>query len=170
MRLAPAVAVVILLASNAGAHAVCFDECFGSKMKMDSDDIAAKDFARECRTVCDARSQAKLEELGLADKVKACKAERLPLEQFREVRGASPSYRVQSNIFLWDLKNPFLDKVLTRIDVGTQTMELNDLAFTGTTLVPPSSVATVVIPGFYEGYPAVRFTARVQAIWACDVR
>lgn len=169
MRILP-LALAGLLATAGAAQSRCFDECFGSKMKMDSDDIAVKDFARECRTTCDAEAQTELEKLGLADKVKSCKAERLTLEQFREVRGASPSYRVQSNIFLWDVKNPFPDKVLTRIEVSTQTMELQDLSFTGTTIVPPSSVATVVIPSFYEGYPAVRFTAKVQAIWACDVK
>lgn len=169
MKLLPLV-VAGLLASAGAGQAACFDQCFGSKMQTNSDDIAAKDFARDCRATCEAEAQRQIEALGIADKVKGCKAEPLSLAQFREVRGASPSYRVQSNIFLWDVKNPYPDKVITRIDVSTQTMELQELAFTGTGLVPPNATATFVVPSFYEGYPAVRFTAKVSKMWACDVK
>jgi hypothetical protein len=163
-------ALIAATAAGGPAEARCFDDCFASKMQTNSDDIAAKDFALQCRATCDAEAEAELQSKGLAAQVKACKAERLSLGQFRAVRAASPSYRVQSNIFLWDVVNPYPDKVITRIEVSTQTMELNELAFTGTGLVPPSSAGTFVIPSFYEGYPAVRFSAKVSAIWACEVK
>ncbi|MFD1704078.1 hypothetical protein ACFSCV_13825 [Methylopila henanensis] len=153
------------------ARAGCFNDCFGSKMQGDTDDIAAKDFARECRATCDAQSADRMASAGVDPaRLQTCKAERLSLEQFRDVRAASPSYRVQSNIFLWDVVNPYPDKALTRIEVSTQTLELQELTLTGTGLAPPSSTATFVIPEFYEGYPAVRFTAKIRAIWACEVK
>ncbi|GBD47485.1 hypothetical protein [Methylopila sp. Yamaguchi] len=170
MRTASLVAAALLCLVAAPARSACFDACFGSKVAADSDDIAVKDAATACRQSCDAEAQTALDRQGFGAQLKSCRAHPISLEEFRKVRGASPSYRVQSNIFLWDVKNPFPDKVLTKIEVSTQTMELNDLAFVGTGLVPPSSTATFVIPAFYEGYPAVRFSAKVSAIWACDLK
>jgi hypothetical protein len=152
------------------AAAACFDQCFGTRITLQSDDIDVKDAARDCRETCDGEVAADMTRRGVYDQVKGCRAQPLSLEDFRKVRGASPSYRVQSNVFLWDVRNPFPDRVVTKIEVLTQNMELQDTSYVGTGLAAPDSTATFVIPGFYEGYPAVRFTAKVTRMWACPIK
>jgi hypothetical protein len=154
----------------APASAACFDQCLSGKIETSSDDLEIRDAARSCRDVCDAEALAELKKNGLSEGLASCRAKKLSLEDFRKVRAASPSYRIQANVFLWDVTNPFPDRLLTRVEVSTQNLDLQEVGFTGTGLVPPSSTATFVIPSFYEGYPAVRFSAKVSGIWACEVK
>ncbi|GLK66679.1 hypothetical protein [Hansschlegelia plantiphila] len=168
MRMVLAVALA-LAASGANAQS-CFRECLGGKIDSGSDDAATRDAARECRETCDGETRAALDKEGLSARLEGCRAEPLSLADFRKVRSASPSYYVQANVFVWDAKNPFPDRVLTKIEVTAQNLDLNEMGFTGTGLVPPSGVGTFVIPGFFDGYPAVRFAAKVQTIWACSIK
>jgi hypothetical protein len=169
MRLILAAALLALSAGAADAQ-TCFRDCLSGKLESSSDDIAIRDASKECRATCDAQTRQAMDASGVGSKLDGCKATPLTLEEFRKVRSASPSYTVQAGTFTWDAKNPFPDRALTRIEVTAQNMDLNDMAFTATGLVPPSGEGAFVIPGFFDGYPAVRFAAKIKTIWACDLK
>lgn len=168
MRLA---LILGLTASSAApASATCFRECLGSKIQTQSDDQQIRDVAKECRETCEAKVREGLERDGKLAAVTGCKAEPLAKDELKKLRAETPSYYVQSNTFIWDFKNPFPDRVLTKVEVTAQNMDLNQIAFTGTGLVPPSGEGVFVIPAFFDGYPAVRFAAKVEKVWACPVK
>ncbi|MET0313377.1 MAG: hypothetical protein ABW275_03205 [Hansschlegelia sp.] len=169
MRLFLAVAFVVLAASSAQAQS-CFRDCMSGEITAESDDIAVKDVARECKETCEARTKAAMETAGTSAAVKDCRGEALSFEDFKKVRAASPSFYVQSNVFVWEAKNPFSDRVITRIDVGAQNLDLNDVGFTGVGLVPPGGTGVFVIPGFYDGYPGARLAGKVQKVYACPLK
>lgn len=169
MRLTIAIAAALL--SVGAAHAqTCFRDCLSPRLQSDSDDLQIKDAARACKVVCEDKAKDDLAKAGLLDKLTSCKAEPLTDDDMKKVRSASPSYYVQSNVFIWDMTNPFDDRVLTKIEVSAQNMDLNDMQFTGGGVAPPSSPGIFVVPSFFDGYPAVRFAAKVQKIWACPVK
>jgi hypothetical protein len=168
MRLVLAFAAVAACA--APANATCFRDCLGSRIAATSDDIAIKDAARTCREVCEAEVRDGMEKNGTLAQLKSCRGEELSLADLRKLRGETASYYVQSNVFIWDFKNPFPDRAITKIEVSAQNMDLNDVSFTGTGLVPPAGEGVFVIPAFFDGYPAVRFAAKVRKVWACPVK
>ncbi|MFL1875155.1 hypothetical protein ACIKT0_08060 [Hansschlegelia beijingensis] len=161
---------VIAAAPDLAAAQSCLRDCVNGRISATASDVEIKDAALACRQTCEDGARAALERDGLLEKSANCSAEPLSIEDLRKVRAASPSFYVQSNVFIWDARNPFANRVLTKIEVSTQNLDLNDVGFTGAGLVPPSGEGAFVIPGFYDGYPAVRFAARVQKIWACRIR
>lgn len=169
MRLIIAAVLLVLAVGQAEAQ-TCFRDCLAGKITSSSDDLAIKDASRECRESCENAVRTKLETDGFGDKLKDCKAEPLSVEDFRKVRAASPSYYVQANVFVWEAKNPFPDRVLTKIDVSAQNLDLNEFEFTGTGLIPPSGSGAFVIPSFFDGYPAVRFAGKIRTVWACTIK
>lgn len=165
-----ALALGLAAAAAAPSSATCFRECLGGRIQTQSDDQQIRDVAKDCREICEAKVREGLERGGLLASVKDCKAEPLSKEELKKLRAETPSYYVQSNTFIWDFKNPFADRVLTKVEVTAQNMDLNQIAFTGTGLVPPSGEGVFVIPAFFDGYPAVRFAAKVEKVWACPVK
>jgi hypothetical protein len=164
-------ALALAFGATSGATATCFRDCLGEKItsaQASDDDI--RKAARECRESCEAGVRAGLERDGKLAQVEGCKAEPLPLADLRKLRAETPSYYVQSNIFIWDFKNPFPDRALTKVEVTAQNMDLNPVGFTGTGLAPPGGEGVFVIPSFFDGYPAVRFAAKVENVWACPVK
>jgi hypothetical protein len=168
MRLEIALSLAALLA--APASATCFRECLGGKIQTQSDDQQIRDVAKECRQTCESAVRDKLQSEGKLAAVTDCKAEPLSKEDLKKLRAETPSYYVQSNTFIWDFKNPFADRALTRVEVTAQNMDLNPIEFTGAGLVPPAGEGVFVIPAFFDGYPAVRFAAKVEKVWACPVK
>jgi hypothetical protein len=168
MRLVLAVAFVAATVGPAGA--TCFRDCLGGRIQSSSDDQEIRDGAKECRQTCEARARETLERDGRLSEVADCKAELLSKDDMKKLRAETPSYYVQSNTFIWDFKNPFSDRVLTKVEVTAQNMDLNQIGFTGTGLVPPSGEGVFVIPAFFDGYPAARFAAKVEKVWACPIK
>lgn len=148
----------------------CFRDCLNGRIDQNSDDVAVKDAARECGEACEAKTREALEKAGLWGKVEGCRGEPLSLEDFRKVRAASPSFYVQSNVFVWEARNPFDDRVITRVDVSGQNLQLSDMAFTAAGLAPPGGVGTFIVPGYYDGYPGARLAGKIQTVYACPIR
>jgi hypothetical protein len=171
MRLVLALLALALSLSAGAAEATCFRECLGSKVTSpQATDDEIRVAAKECRLSCEAKVRASLEAEGKLAQVEDCKAEPMPTEDLRKLRAETPSYYVQSNTFIWDIKNPFQDRALTKVEVTAQNMDLNQIEFTGTGLVPPGGEGVFVIPAFFDGYPAVRFAAKVEKVWACPIK
>ena len=168
MRFLLAAALLLGLAAPAGA--TCFRDCLGGRIQTSSDDQQIRDAAKECRQTCEAQVRDGLARDGKLAAVEDCKAEPLSKDDLKKLRAETPSYYVQSNTFIWDIKNPFSDRTLTKVEVTAQNMDLNQIGFTGTGLVPPSGEGVFVIPAFFDGYPAVRFAAKVEKVWACPIK
>ncbi len=160
---------MLALAGSQAAHATCFRDCLGSRIQSSSDDDQIRKEAKECHASCEAKARETMQRDGTLASVTDCKPEPLSKEDLKKLRAETPSYYVQSNTFIWDFKNPFPDKALTRVEVTAQNMDLNQIGFTGAGLVPPAGEGVFVIPAFFDGYPAVRFAAKVEKVWACPV-
>ena len=161
-----------LLATTAvqSAGATCFRECLSSRITSSSDDDAIRKAAKQCNESCEGKAREAMRADGTLAAIESCKAEPLSKEDLKKLRAETPSYYVQSNTFIWDFKNPFPDRVLTRVEVTAQNMDLNQIEFTGAGLAPPAAEGVFVIPAFFDGYPAVRFAAKVEKVWACPVK
>lgn len=166
---AASLALIMALAFPASASATCFRDCLGGRIATQSDDQQIRDAAKACRESCEAKAREDLARAGKLSQATECKAEPLNKEDLKKLRAETPSHYVLSNTFIWDVKNPFPDRSLLKIEVAAQNMDLNEIAFTGTGLAPPSGEGVFVIPGFFDGYPAVRFAAKVVKVWACPV-
>ena len=147
------------------AAETCFRQCLAARVT----DSAATDDAirfamRGCRDACERSVRDRLAAAGPA--VEACRPQPLAPEVFRAVRGASPSYVVQSNAFTWDVRNPLAGKVIREIEVVAQTMDLRETVLTGTGTVMPGDQQTLLVAGFFDGYPNARYATRVRAISA----
>lgn len=168
----PALAAALVggaLVSPVGAAETCFRQCLAGKVTSSAiTDDRIRFEMKQCRETCDAGRLASLDPV-LRRKLETCRPERLPVEEFRQVRGASPSYVVQSNAFTWDVFNPLKDKAIREIEIVSQTMDLRDTVMTAPGTVLPGESQTLLVSGFFDGYPNARYATRVTAIYACDL-
>lgn len=170
LTLALAVLAPALLPAPATAE-TCFRQCLASRVtSSEATDDQIRFEMKGCRDRCEAEVKAEAERRGLTKALAACKPEPVSIEEFRAIRGASPSYVVQSNAFTWDLKNPLPDKIVREVEIVTQTMSLADTEMTAPATVLPGEQSTALVAGFFDGYPNARYATRVKAIWACPIR
>lgn len=168
--LAVTLAAPLALVGAPEARATCFRDCLGGRIQSSSDDQHIRDAAKECRQTCEAAARDTLAKDGKLAQIDGCRPELLSKDELKRLRSETPSYYVQSNAFIWDFKNPFPDRAIMKIEVTAQNLDLNQIEFTGTGLVPPSGEGVFVIPAYFDGYPAVRFAAKVEKVWACPIR
>ena len=167
-----AIAFSALLPTGAGAAEPirgCFAACMADHPVRNDDHFAFADSVRGCRDSCQAATLEAMKASGLYAKYAACKPEPLPLQAFRDLRAANPSWQAQFNVFLWDLRNTLPDVILTGITVKTQDMQLIDVELESEGLIPPGETGTFVIPDFFDGYPAVRYTTKVTKAMGCKI-
>lgn len=162
-------ALMFALGAAQTAEATCFRDCLGARIQSSSDDDEIRKAAKQCHESCEAKVREAMQRDGTLASLTGCKAEPLSRDDLKKLRAETPSYYVQSNTFIWDFKNPFPDKALTKVEVTAQNMDLNQIGFTGAGLVPPAGEGVFVIPAFFDGYPAVRFAAKVEKVWACTI-
>ena len=97
----------------------------------------------------------------------ACVPARLPDAEVKKLRSASPSVIAYANAFTWDVNNVLPDKIIRRVEVTTQNMSLEDVTASGPVTVMPGETGTAVMTGVYDGYPSLRVTTRIAAVFAC---
>lgn len=157
-------------AAPAAAAETCFRQCLSGKVTSSSlSDDQIRFAMKGCRDVCEGETRRRLDAAGLSRAVDTCRPEPVSLEEFRAIRGASPSYIVQSNAFTWDLRNPLKNKVIREVEIVSQTMELRDTIMTAPGTVLPGESETVLVAGFFDGYPNARYATKVKAIYACTL-
>lgn len=166
---AAALAVGMLLGSGAPARADCFSACIAADPVVSQDHFKMADGVRACRDMCTSEALDGLRKVGLYEAYAACKPRALTRDEFRAVRAASASWRQQLNIFTWEVRNIFPDKLLTGIEVATQDLNLSTVSVSAASVIPPNSTGTFVVPDFFDGYPAVRYATKVATIIACDL-
>lgn len=157
------------IASAAAVTKSCFTGCMSERKPTSDDYFKFSDDVRACRDQCDAAAIHKLRDGGLYDAYAACEAKPLSKEEFRELRAANSSWMSAFNIFTWDVRNIFPNKLLTEIEVRTQDMNLLNVSFVSQSVIPPGELGTFVVTDFFDGYPAVRYATRVVGAKACDL-
>jgi len=171
----------ILLAAMVGSAALgatsfaqaqtCFRGCLTSKLTSSTvEDEEIRSFMQDCREVCEAKTRERLASRGLAEKLAACTPEPVADGDLKKIRSASPSFLAFANAFTWDLHNVLDNKVIVRIEMTTQNLSLQDVVMSAGGTALPGETATFLISGFYDGYPSVRVTTRIKAIYACELR
>jgi hypothetical protein len=150
------------------AMETCFHLCLKGKLiSPDITDQAIRDEMQACKNRCDDEAKAQLESDGIAAKVAACVPEKLPDEEMKKVRSASPSVVAYANAFTWDVNNVLPDKIIRQVEITTQNLSLEDITMSAGGMVEPGQSATFLIRYIADGYPSMRVTTRVKAIYAC---
>lgn len=159
-----------LAATSPAVAETCFRQCLAGRLvssQMSDDQIRFE--MKGCRDRCERETAERSTAKGIAEKVEACRPEPLSDAEFKQVRGASPSYIVQSNAFTWDLRNPFPNKVIREIVIVAQTMDLRDTTIVARGTVLPGEQETLLSTGFFDGYPNARYATKVRSILACTI-
>jgi hypothetical protein len=160
-----------LLASAPAATAqTCFNACFRPKLVgADIEDARIRSIMRSCRDICEDDAGRRLSLSGRSEKLLNCLPKPISDEEFKRVRGASPSFVAFANTFTWDVHNVLPDKVIKRVEAITQNLELEDVVLGGGVTIAPGETETVFIPAFFDGYPQMRVSTRIKAIYACPL-
>ena len=143
------------------------------KMKMspsDIDDPSIRDLMTGCREFCQAREEAHLKAEGLGDKVAACAPQPVDDADLKKIRSASPSVVAFANAFTWDVNNVLPGKIIRRVEIGTQSLDLQEVTITASGIVEPGQSGTFFMNNVADGYPSLRVTSRIKAIYACSHR
>lgn len=156
--------------SNAAlGRETCFHSCLKTKLVSPTiDDQTIRDNMQMCKTNCDQKQKAQLESEGTAAKVAACVPEILDEKDLKRVRSASPSVVAYANTFTWDVENVLPDKVIRRVEITTQNLSLEDITMSAGGIVEPGQKETFLMKNVADGYPSMRVTTRIKAIYACD--
>lgn len=165
---------LIALAVGAPVHVAaaetCFRACFKPKLVgADIEDTQIRAIMRGCRDICEADADRRLSLSGRSEKLLHCFPEPISDDEFKRVRAASPSFLVFANAFTWDLHNVLPDKVVKRVEAITQNLALEDVVLGGGATIAPGETETVFIPAFFDGYPQMRVSTRIKAIYACPL-
>jgi hypothetical protein len=165
-------AVLLLsLAFCQGTRAqTCFSSCFRPQLVgADIEDSRIRAIMRRCHDMCEEDAGRRFSLSGRGEKLLNCLPAPLSPDEFRRVRSASSSFLAFANTFTWDLHNVLPDKVIKRVEAITQNLELEDIVLGGGVTIAPGETQTVFIPGFFDGYPQMRVSTRIKAIYACPL-
>jgi len=171
----PALGLAAALAFAGGinmtqAAETCFHTCLKGKLvATDVDDQQIRDFMAACKETCDEDMKARLEKQGIEAKLEACVPEKVPDADMKKVRSASPSVVAFANAFTWDVNNVLPGLFIRRVEVSTQNLDLEDVTLTATGTVVPGESETFLMNNISDGYPSLRVTTRVKAVYACAV-
>ena len=72
-----------------------------------------------------------------------------------------------ADAFTWDVANVLENRVIRRVDLTTQNLDLQDVDLSGTGAVLPGETQTVLVSAFSGGYPGAGVATRIKAIYAC---
>jgi hypothetical protein len=166
-----AVASAMLFAASHIAFAeTCFNACFRPKfVGPDIEDSRIRAIMRSCRDACEEDAERRLSLSGRSEKLLNCLPEPISDADFKRVRSASPSFVAFANTFTWDVHNVLPGKVIKRVEAITQNLELEDVVLGGGVTIAPGETETVFIPAFFDGYPQMRVSTRIKAIYACPL-
>ncbi|MBV8851031.1 MAG: hypothetical protein JOZ16_15760 [Methylobacteriaceae bacterium] len=162
---------ILALASNSVGAQTCFNACFKPKLvDTNIDDNRIRAIMRSCRDTCEEDAERRLSLSGRSEKLLHCLPEPISTEEFRRVRSASPSFVAFANTFTWDVHNVLTGKVIKRVEAITQNLALEDVVLGGGVTIAPGETETLFIPAFFDGYPQMRVSTRIKAIYACPLQ
>ena len=155
-------------ALGAASADTCFHVCLKARMTASNiSDQGIRDLMSGCRDACEDEARARLEAKGLAEKIAACTPEPVGDADLKKVRSGSPSVVAFANAFTWDVNNVLPGKIIRRVEIGTQSMSLRDITITASGIVEPGESGTFFMNNVGDGYPSLRVTSRIKAIYVC---
>jgi len=155
-------------ALGAASADTCFHVCLRAKMTASNiTDQGIRDLMSGCRDDCEGEARARLEAKGLAARIAACTPQPVDDADLKKVRSGSPSVVAFANAFTWDVNNVLPGKIIRRVEIGTQNMSLQDVTITASGIVEPGESATFFMNNVGDGYPSLRVTSRIKAIYVC---
>jgi hypothetical protein len=161
---------VVAASFNAARAETCFNSCFRPQLVgSDIEDSRIRSIMRRCHDMCEEDAERRFSLSGRGEKLLNCLPAPLSQDEFRRVRSASPSFLAFANTFTWDVHNVLTDKVIKRVEAITQNLELEDVVLGGGVMIAPGETETVFIPAFFDGYPQMRVSTRIKAIYACPL-
>ncbi len=161
-----------LIAATAPGRAseTCFHVCLKDKMTdTDIDDQGIRDLMADCRDDCEEQAVARLKAKGLDEKVDACAPQPVDDADLKKIRSASSSVVAFANAFTWDVNNVLPGKIIRRVEIGTQSLSLQEVTLTASGIVEPGETGTFLMNNVADGYPSLRAASRIKAIYACPV-
>ncbi len=152
------------------ATQTCFHICLKQNMTApDIDDQGIRDAMAGCRDECEEKELAHLAEQGLTEKIAACSSEPVDDADLKKLRSASPSVVAFANAFTWDVNNVLPRKIIRRVEIATQSLALQEVTITASGFVEPGGSGTFLMTNVADGYPSLRVTSRVKAVYACEI-
>ncbi len=168
--LASGVVALIAATNELAAAETCFHACVKTKMtETDIDDQAIRDLMQDCRDSCQEEAETRLKAEGLGEKLAACVPEPIDDADVKKIRSASPSVVAFANAFTWDANNVLPGKIIRRVEILTQSLSLADVTLSSGGIVEPGESATFLMNNVADGYPSMRVTSRIKAIYACSL-
>lgn len=163
--------LICLFAASPQAKAQsCFHACFSArKLPSDVTDQTLRETMHNCYESCQKAARADLISKGFGPELAACVPQPVSEDELKKVRSASSSVVAFANAFTWDVNNVLRDKIIRRVELTTQTMSLTDIVISSNGYVKPGDSGTFYMGYVADGYPAVRVTTRIQAIYTCPV-
>jgi hypothetical protein len=162
---------VVAASSNVARAQTCFNACFRPQLVgADIEDSRIRSIMRRCHDMCEEDAERRFSLSGRGEKLLNCLPAPLSQDEFRRVRSASPSFLAFANTFTWDVHNVLTDKVIKRVEAIMQNLELEDVVLGGGVMIAPGETETVFIPAFFDGYPQMRVSTRIKAIYACPLQ
>ncbi|HSI39292.1 MAG TPA: hypothetical protein VLA00_01955 [Xanthobacteraceae bacterium] len=164
-----AAALLFAIGPTSASAGVCWADCMAAGLGPVDSDRPIRELARACRTACDERARDIASRLGVAGKLSACRPQPLTPDEFRQLRAANPSFRLQTGVFSWEITNVFSAKALVRVEFANHDAGSAEQVFTSGGLILPGTTGTFVIPAVTDSYPFGHFTGRVVEVAACDL-
>ena len=159
---------LVAAAGSGRAAETCFHACLKAKMTDSQiDDQGIRDLMADCRDDCEEQAEARLKAKGLDARIEACAPQPVGDAELKKIRSASPSVVAFANAFTWDVNNVLPGKIIRRVEIGTQSLALQDVTVTASGIVEPGETGTFFMNNVADGYPSLRVTSRIKAIYAC---
>ena len=164
-------AMILVLSSPPGQAKTCFHACVAPKLTSSTmQDAAIRDVMKACRNSCEAETAALLKANGTFSALDACDPEPVPDADMKLVRGASSSFQLVASNFIWDVQNVLPGKIIRRVEMIMQNIDLQDVVMSSRGTVLPGERATLLFSAVNDGYPAAAVTARIKAIYTCPAK
>jgi hypothetical protein len=159
---------LVLVVPNVATAETCFHTCLDSrKLPSDVTNQNLRETMQSCHDSCEKSARADLIGEGFGHVLTSCIPAQISQADLRKVRSASPAVMAFANALTWDVTNVLPDKIIRRVELATQTMDLAELVVTGGGYLGPGKTGTFYIGNVTQGYPAVQLTTRIAAIYAC---
>lgn len=163
-----AISMILVLASLPVQAKTCFHACVAPKLTSSIvEDATIRDVMKACRNSCEAETAALLKAKGTARALDACDPQPVPEADMKLVRGASSSFQLVASNFIWDVQNVLPGKIIRRVEMIMQNLDLQDVVMSSRGTVLPGERASFLFSSANDGYPAAAVTARIKAIYVC---
>lgn len=160
---------VVAAAAQVPVSDGCFQQCLPERLTGRTlDDFTVRDGVRACRDLCEGRSRERLAAEGRLGRFEGCAEKEMTPDDILRMRQASGPYFIMLTNFVWEITNPFPDRVLKGMEIRHFTPTMNEVGHSARTIVPPGEKGTFVMVDLGELLPQLKHTLKVTRVTYCD--